>query len=226
MRAGATGPVPGGNEAGRAPLQSCRSASPRPLGPGRPEPPPRPTPRNRPGSAPGWAQGPQGWPARLLPRRSPAPARSCFPLGRGQGSERPEAPPALLAPLTHLVARRSHMARARGPAATAWPPEPLPGGQDAAGGAEARKPRSWAGAARYSGRAGAPCSRRLGARAVTRRGGGAGTLAPSCVQPQTYSKFPRSCRRLKIVTCASPPGGRGCFSLCSEEAFRRLPFSV
>lgn len=72
----------------------------------------------------------------------------------------------------------------------------------------------------------APCSRRLGAQAVTRRGGGAGTLAPSCVQPQTYSKFPRSCKRPKIVTCASPLGGRGCFSLGSKEAFRRLRFSV
>lgn len=58
------------------------------------------------------------------------------------------------------------------------------------------------------------------------KGRGAGTLAPSCVQRQTYSKFPRSWERPKIVTCTSPLDGRGCLSLCSKEAFRRLPLSV
>ena len=49
------------------------------------------------------------------------------------------------------------------------------------------------------------------------RGVGAGTPAPGCVQPQTYSMFPRSCDGPKTVTCTSPLGGRGSLSPCVQK---------
>lgn len=157
------------------------------------------------------------------PRARPLPAGKRRGAGKAGGA--PRASRAAYAPSCPRVPHgRGRRARA-GPATAAAASGAAPRGQDAAGGAEARKARPWAGAARCGGHAGPPAPSGA-ARAVMSRGGGAGTPARGCMQPQTYSKFPRSCERPKVVTCTSPLGGRGCLSLCSKEAFRRLPLSV
>lgn len=92
----------GGDGAGRAPPQSCRSACPRPPGPRRPEPPLARAPAQQARVGPRMTAepaGPTGTIARPPPRGSPAPARRRFPPGRGAGPGRPEAPPAFPAPL-------------------------------------------------------------------------------------------------------------------------------
>lgn len=153
------------------------------------------------------------------PRARPPPAGKCG------GPGRPKVPRASRA-TTHLAARGSHMAAAGGSAPGPPPPrEALPCGQGAAGSAEARKlPEPGAGAARCRGGARGPPAR--WGSATQRRSEGAGAQEPrrpGCVQPQTYSKFPRSCESPKTVACTSLLSGRGCLSSRSKGAFRCLP---
>lgn len=126
---------------------AARALEPPRQGSPTPTPPRLDPPRERPGCAPAGCrtQG-EGVAGHWFS------ARRRFPPGRGVGPARPEAPPALPGAATHLVARRSHMAR--GPevragtaAAAAWGDASR--GAWGGGRAEApQSPRPWAETAR------------------------------------------------------------------------------
>lgn len=155
-------------------------------------------------AAPRVRPRPTGPSLHLDVREGSLPDRSLGGSGpqRGSASFREEArgpegggAPRASRAATHLVARGSHMAGAAASGAASR-------GTDAAGGGGPR---------------GGPLLAVARTPGPDERGVGAGTPAPGCVQPQTYSKFPRSCDGPKTVTCTSPLCGRGSLSPCVQK---------